>query len=61
MLERHPDLDADTVAQLLADSSRDLGPAGIDAEFGTGLVDALSALVSGEGSAGRAGSVRAAE
>ncbi len=47
MLERFPQLDAATVSQLLVKSSIDLGPAGMDAQFGAGLVDALSALRSG--------------
>ncbi|HSM42615.1 MAG TPA: S8 family serine peptidase [Afifellaceae bacterium] len=48
VLERHPDLKAEAVAQLLANASTDLGPAGIDSEFGAGLVDALKALKSSD-------------
>lgn len=61
MLERYPDLDAAAVSRLLAKSSRDLGPQGVDVEFGTGLVDALSAVRSGGDAAGGTGSLRATE
>lgn len=52
VLERHPDLKAEAVAQLLANASTDLGAAGIDSEFGAGLVDALKALKSSDEIAG---------
>ena len=48
MLERYPQLDPATVSQLLLRSSVDLGPDGMDAQFGAGLIDALSAVRSGE-------------
>ena len=48
VLERHPDLKADAVAQLLANASVDLGQKGIDSEFGAGLVNAAAALKSGD-------------
>ncbi len=47
VLERHPDLKADAMAQLLANASIDLGERGFDTEFGAGLVDAMKALESG--------------
>jgi subtilisin family serine protease len=47
VLERHPNLKADAIAQLLANASVDLGKRGVDAEFGAGLVDAVKALESG--------------
>ena len=48
VLERHPELKASHVAQLLANASVDLGPKGIDNEFGAGLVDAVEALKSSD-------------
>ena len=48
VLERHPELKAGQVAQLLANASVDLGPKGIDSEFGAGLVDAAAALKSSD-------------
>jgi subtilisin family serine protease len=48
VLERHPDLKAGHVAQLLANASIDLGAKGVDSEFGAGLVDAVAALKSSD-------------
>ena len=48
VLERHPELKAGHVAQLLANASVDLGPKGLDSEFGAGLVDAAAALKSSD-------------
>jgi subtilisin family serine protease len=48
VLERHPDMKADAIAQLLANASIDLGQRGVDSEFGAGLVDAVMALKSGD-------------
>jgi subtilisin family serine protease len=48
VLERHPDLKAEAIAQLLANASTDLGQRGVDSEFGAGLVDALKALKSSD-------------
>lgn len=48
VLERHPELVAGHMAQLLANASIDLGPKGIDSEFGAGLVDAVAALRSSD-------------
>ncbi len=61
MLERHPELNAAMVAQLLLKSSVDLGPAGIDAQFGAGLVDAFSAVRSGDLLADVGGGLTASE
>ncbi|HMB47682.1 MAG TPA: S8 family serine peptidase [Afifellaceae bacterium] len=52
VLERHPNLKADAVSQLLANASIDLGQRGVDHEFGAGLVDAVLALKSGDAIAG---------
>ncbi len=48
VLERHPELKAGQIAQLLANASVDLGPKGFDSEFGAGLVDAAAALKSSD-------------
>ena len=48
VLERHPELKAGHIAQLLANASVDLGAKGIDSEFGAGLVDAVEALKSSD-------------
>jgi subtilisin family serine protease len=61
MLERYPDLDAAIITQLLMKSSIDLGPAGMDTQFGAGLVDALSAVKSGDFLAGTAGGLTASD
>jgi subtilisin family serine protease len=39
-MQRRPDLTPDEARQILAEGAKDLGPAGPDAEFGAGLVDA---------------------
>jgi subtilisin family serine protease len=41
LLERRPDLDPESVMT----TARDLGPRGIDPQFGAGLVDAYKALM----------------
>lgn len=46
MLERNPGLDPDAVRRALMTTARDLGPRGIDPEYGAGLVDAYQALLS---------------
>jgi subtilisin family serine protease len=61
MLERNPELDAAMVAQLLLQSSLDLGPKGMDAQFGVGLVDAFSAVRSGDLLADVGGGLTASE
>lgn len=61
MLDRHPELNAAMVAQLLLKSTVDLGPDGIDNQFGAGLVDALSAVRSGDLLADVGGSLTASE
>ncbi|HMB48888.1 MAG TPA: S8 family serine peptidase, partial [Afifellaceae bacterium] len=61
MLERNPELDAAMVSQLLLKSSVDLGPAGMDTQFGAGLIDAFSAVRFGEAMAGRSGTLRASD
>ena len=44
MLERKPGLGQDGVRKALVGSARDLGPRGIDIQFGAGLVDAYQAV-----------------
>jgi subtilisin family serine protease len=44
MLERKPDLGHDGVRKVLTTTARDLGPKGIDPQFGAGLVDAYAAV-----------------
>ena len=44
MLERKPDLDQDGVRKALTATARDLGPKGVDTQFGAGLVDAYRAV-----------------
>ncbi len=44
MLERNPGLKADAAKKTLAATARALAPAGHEAEFGAGLVDAMQAL-----------------
>jgi hypothetical protein len=46
MLERKPDLGQDGVRQILTATARDLGPKGVDPQFGAGLVDAYRAIMS---------------
>jgi hypothetical protein len=45
MLERKPGLDPETVRRILMSTARDLGPRGVDPQFGAGLVDAYKALM----------------
>jgi subtilisin family serine protease len=45
LLERRPDLDPESVRRTLMTTARDLGPRGIDPQFGAGLVDAYKALL----------------
>jgi hypothetical protein len=44
MLERKPDLTHDGVKKALTATARDLGPRGVDTQFGAGLVDAYLAI-----------------
>jgi subtilisin family serine protease len=46
MLERRPDLDPPSVRKILMTTARDLGPTGLDPQFGAGLVDAYRAVLS---------------
>jgi subtilisin family serine protease len=46
MLERRPDLDPQSVRKILMTTARDLGPTGLDTQFGAGLVDAYQAVLS---------------
>jgi hypothetical protein len=46
LVELNPDLSHDDVRRILMSTARDLGPRGIDPEFGAGLVDAYRALLS---------------
>lgn len=46
LLERKPDLGYDGVRRALTATARDLGPKGIDLQFGAGLVDAYRAILS---------------
>ncbi len=45
MRQARPDLDVDTVKQILMESSRDLGLAGEDNDYGHGLIDAYAAVL----------------
>jgi subtilisin family serine protease len=45
MLERQPNLDPEAVRRTLMSTARDLGPRGVDPQFGAGLVDAYKALM----------------
>jgi subtilisin family serine protease len=45
MLERQPGLDPEAVRRTLMSTARDLGPRGLDPQFGAGLVDAYKALM----------------
>jgi subtilisin family serine protease len=44
LLERNPGLDAQALAEIIAGGADDLGPAGRDADFGAGRVNAFSSL-----------------
>jgi hypothetical protein len=44
MLERRPELGQDEVRKALIATARDLGPKGVDPQFGAGLVDAYQAI-----------------
>jgi subtilisin family serine protease len=44
LLERDPNLDPKSVADLLATAAEDLGPVGRDDDFGAGRVDAYASL-----------------
>ena len=44
MLERRPELGQDEVRKTLIATARDLGPKGVDPQFGAGLVDAYGAI-----------------
>jgi subtilisin family serine protease len=46
LLERKPDLDPDAVRRALMATARDLGPKGLDPDFGAGLVDPYQAMLS---------------
>lgn len=46
LLERKPDLGYDGVRKALTATARDLGPKGVDPQFGAGLVDAYRAILS---------------
>jgi subtilisin family serine protease len=46
LLERRPDLGPAGVRKALTATARDLGPKGIDPQFGAGLVDAYQAILS---------------
>jgi subtilisin family serine protease len=46
LLERRPDLDSDGVRNALVTTAHDLGAAGVDSQFGAGLVDAYRAILS---------------
>lgn len=46
MVERKPDIGQDDVRRILMSTARDLGPGGVDPQFGAGLVDAYRALLS---------------
>jgi subtilisin family serine protease len=51
LIERKPDLGQDAVRRALISTARDLGPRGMDPQFGAGLVDAYQALLSITGTA----------
>ena len=46
LLERNRQLDPVAIRRILTSTARDLGPAGHDDQFGSGLVDAFSAVES---------------
>jgi subtilisin family serine protease len=46
LLERNPRLDVASIRRILMSTARDLGPAGHDEQFGSGLADALGAVMS---------------
>jgi subtilisin family serine protease len=45
MLERRPDLTPDAIKKTLMMTARDLGPKGVDDQFGAGLIDPYRALL----------------
>ena len=45
LMERNPQLTAETVRSALVDTAHDLGEAGLDTDFGAGLTDAYGALM----------------
>lgn len=45
LMERNPQLTAETVRSALVDSAQDLGETGLDTDFGAGLTDAYGALM----------------
>jgi subtilisin family serine protease len=45
LLERRPDLEPEAVRRTLMATARDLGPRGLDPQYGAGLVDAYQALL----------------
>jgi len=45
LLERNPGLDPATVRRILMSTARDLGPIGLDPQFGAGLVDVYQAIL----------------
>ncbi|MBM3526456.1 MAG: peptidase S8 [Alphaproteobacteria bacterium] len=54
ILERKPDLTPDAVRKVLLSNAKDLGPRGKDDQFGAGLVDAYSSILSLESDAAAA-------
>jgi len=48
LLERNPKLDAGSIRRILMSTARDLGAPGHDEQFGSGLADALGAVVSAQ-------------
>jgi subtilisin family serine protease len=48
LLERNPQLDAASVRRILMSTARDLGAPGHDEQFGSGLADALGAVMSAQ-------------
>jgi subtilisin family serine protease len=55
MLERKPNLGHEGVRKALTSTARDLGPKGVDPQFGAGLVDAYRAIMSLEPAAATTG------
>ena len=45
MRQAKPDLDVDTIKQILMETSRDLGAAGEDNDYGHGIIDAYAAVL----------------
>jgi hypothetical protein len=59
LLERKPDLDPEAVRRILMATAHDLGPKGVDPDFGAGLVDPYRAMLAlppavGQGTVGAA-------